>query len=181
MAFQPLPRVIIRELKIEIENIYLQRNHPHSNSVPHLYARCLPRNYGYSICKKFKTTKLNTIAYTKLYILSSRKNKLFWGNFTQLLWKYLCNGRFFLKYSKKTKQKTLSGTFQDSSYYHSAFFERESWYYVIQEFREIEKVSKWKKRWTVTYWKSESVGTRTQDLRLKRPLLYRLSYTPEKF
>lgn len=25
---------------------------------------------------------------------------------------------------------------------------------------------------------NESVGTRTQDLRLKRPLLYRLSYTP---
>ena len=26
--------------------------------------------------------------------------------------------------------------------------------------------------------KNESAGTRTQDLRLKRPLLYRLSYTP---
>ena len=26
--------------------------------------------------------------------------------------------------------------------------------------------------------KNESVGTRTQDLRLKRPLLYLLSYTP---
>ena len=27
--------------------------------------------------------------------------------------------------------------------------------------------------------KNESVGTRTQDLRLKRPLLYQLSYTPK--
>ena len=28
--------------------------------------------------------------------------------------------------------------------------------------------------------RNESVGARTQDLRLKRPLLYQLSYTPEK-
>jgi hypothetical protein len=27
-------------------------------------------------------------------------------------------------------------------------------------------------------YKNESAGTRTQDLRLKRPLLYQLSYTP---
>ena len=32
-------------------------------------------------------------------------------------------------------------------------------------------------RWVLS---TEGVGTRTQDLRLKRPLLYRLSYTPSR-
>ena len=108
MALQPLPRVIIRELKIEIENIYLQRNQPHSNSVPHLYVRCLPRNYGYSVCQKLKTTNINIIAYTKLYTLSSRRNGLFLRNSTYLFRKYLLNGRYFLKILQKNCKKACN-------------------------------------------------------------------------
>ena len=66
----------------------------------------------------------------------------------------------------------------------STFFKKAPYVsYVSSDFRIVENWIGVEMRQVIInhrFTKNESVGARTQDLRLKRPLLYQLSYTPEK-